>query len=188
MLAAVAATSAGDAWAVGTTGMGPLTCGACTTLILHWNGSTWKRVPSPDLSAGSGLVGVAATSADDAWAVGYAPGLTGSTLILHWNGTTWKRAPSPSLGHAYSVLAGVAATSARTAWAVGATDSGNTLILHWNGTTWAQERSPNPTPGHGEYLIGVAATSARNAWAVGYAGGGQQALIVHWNGVSWSTT
>lgn len=74
-------------------------------------------------------------------------------------------------------------------WAVGYAPglAGSTLILHWNGTIWEQVPSPNPTLGHGEYLVGVAAISARNAWAVGYAGGGQQALMVHWNGVSWTT-
>jgi hypothetical protein len=61
-LSGVAATSASNAWAVG---------GA---LILHWNGKTWKRVPSP--SSAAGLSGVAATSATNAWAVG---GSSGST-------------------------------------------------------------------------------------------------------------
>src|SRR3984957_4516587 len=119
MLDDVAATSADDAWAVGTTGTGPLTCGSCTPLILHWNGTTWKQVPGPNLPAGRGLDGVSAPPADDGWAVGYIPGLAGSPLILHWNGTTWTRAPSPSLGHVYSTLAGVAASSAHSAWAVG---------------------------------------------------------------------
>jgi hypothetical protein len=46
--------------------------------------------PNPG-AAGTFLDGVAATSADNAWAVGY----TGTepnakTLILHWNGKTWN--------------------------------------------------------------------------------------------------
>ncbi len=146
VLAGVAATSAGDAWAVGYTGMGPRTCGRCTTLILHWNGKAWKRVPSPNPSAGSMLAGVAATSAGNAWAVGSTPSLGGSILILHWNGKAWKRVPSPNPPGG-GTLTGVAATSARSAWAVGFSQGGGTLILRWNGKAWKRVPSPNPTDG-----------------------------------------
>src|SRR6266700_2423815 len=50
-LSGVAATSATNAWAIGATGTGQ-------TLIVHWNGKTWTRVPSP----GGAFHGVAATS------------------------------------------------------------------------------------------------------------------------------
>ena len=75
----MAATSARSAWAVGSTASGQ-------TLIVRWNGTAWKRIPSPS-PAGSTLYGVAATSASNAWAVGSAGG---KTLIERWNGTTWK--------------------------------------------------------------------------------------------------
>src|SRR5215472_7971516 len=54
--------------------------------------------PSPAASfAMSGvLAGVAATSATNAWAVGYTD--TDTTLIVHWNGKVWKRQPSPPAG------------------------------------------------------------------------------------------
>ena len=56
------------------------------TLILHWNGSSWRRVASPSPASYSTLTGISATSASNAWAVGYA----GSrTVILHWNGRSW---------------------------------------------------------------------------------------------------
>ena len=119
-LSGVAATSAGNAWAVGATSTGK-------TLIVRWNGSAWKRVPSPITAAGSGLQSVSATSARSAWAVGF----TGSkTLILRWNGSSGKRVPSPSPGGP-SFLLGVAATSARSAWAVGTANvKGGLEILH----------------------------------------------------------
>jgi hypothetical protein len=46
----VAATSPRNAWAVGSIGPGPgINPGRGTkTLIEHWNGKTWKRVPSPN--------------------------------------------------------------------------------------------------------------------------------------------
>jgi hypothetical protein len=166
---AVAATSASNAWAVGSE-TPPL--GGGNTLILHWNGKTWKQVPSPSPSredVGDGFGGVAAVSARDAWAVG-GTGI-GTTLIVRWNGTTWKQVPSPSPTRP-DFLASVAAVSARDAWAVGYTGSSTSLILHWNGRTWKR------VPSSGPMLFGVAATSARNAWAVG----GQ---ILHWNGKTW---
>jgi hypothetical protein len=175
---AVAATSARSAWAVGSTGP-PL--GTGKTLILHWNGKTWKQVPSPSPSpedVGDVLSGVAAVSADSAWAVGNTG--TGKTLILRWNGKTWKQVPSPNPSPP-DFLAGVAPVSARNAWAVGETSPGGfsykTLILHWNGKTW--KRVPSPSPGSSGTLSGVAATSASKAWAVG------GALILHWNGKTW---
>lgn len=111
------------AWAVGCTGGG--------TAILHWNGTAWAQVPSPSPGSPSGdcLVGVAATSARNAWAVGTAGNR--NFFILRWNGTAWTQVPSPSPGHG-DQLTSVAVTSARNAWAVG---SGG-LILHWNGTAW----------------------------------------------------
>jgi hypothetical protein len=165
-LRGVAATSASNAWAVGSTDSGK-------TLILHWNGKAWKRVPSPS-PGGSSLAGVAATSARNAWAVG-ATG-TGRTLILRWNGRAWKRVPSPG-----GSLSGVAATSARNAWAVG-----GKLILHWNGKAW--KRVPSPSLKGSADFDAVAVTSGRNAWAVGEVVTSTfsvASLILHWNGKAW---
>jgi len=58
------------------------------TLTEHWNGTAWKRVPSPN-PAGSGransLFGVAATSPTGNWAVGYYfNGAANQALALHW--------------------------------------------------------------------------------------------------------
>jgi hypothetical protein len=87
--------SARSAWAVGRTG-------TSKTLILRWNGSAWKRVPSPTPTGGGNLRGVAATSARNAWAVG-ASG-TGKTLILRWNGSRWKQVASPTPGPSGATL------------------------------------------------------------------------------------
>ena len=160
-------------------------------MILHWNGTGWKRVPSPSI-AGS-LSSVAAISGGDAWAVGDTstqPG-RGAPLILHWNGKAWKRVPSPN-GGAGTVLDGVAATSAGDAWAVGYAGMGprtcrrcTTLTLHWNGKAW--RRVPSPNPSIGSVLYAVTAASAGNAWAVGYTPSlARSTLILHWNGKAWT--
>ena len=69
-LVGVAATSARNAWAVGCTGCTSTSTLNSKPLIVRWNGSAWKRVPSPAAPRSSYLVGVAATSARNAWAVG----------------------------------------------------------------------------------------------------------------------
>jgi hypothetical protein len=142
LLVDVAATSPRSAWAVGFTGT--LTSRTGKTLIMRWNGTAWRRVPSPASVGSRFLVGVAATSARSAWAVGF----TGSvpspkrSLIERWDGTAWQRVPSPA--PASTVLSDVAVISERSAWAVGYTKAGNgdTVIMRWNGTTWKAGASP----------------------------------------------
>jgi hypothetical protein len=175
-LSGVAATSASNAWAVGTAGS--------ASLALHWNGHSWARVSAP----GSGLGNVAASSASNAWAIGRAGS---GQAIFHWNGHSWKRTPAPL---SKADLLGVTTTSASNAWVVGevVTSSVRTLILHWNGHAWKRVPSPNPHPfrNTGDLLISVTALSARNAWAVGAVtsnvAGPISGLILHWNGRSWA--
>jgi hypothetical protein len=191
VLEGVAATSATNAWAVGNYTRHR----RGQPLIVHWDGTTWKQVPSPIVSTfSSDLIGVAATSATNAWAVGRS-GLPQEEQapILHWDGTAWKQVPTPA-SNTSNLLFAVAATSASNAWAVGdsctncGTDSESTgtLTLYWNGTAWKQQSSPSPGS-FITYLDGVAATSATNAWAVGAystrtTGG---SLIEHWDGTAW---
>jgi hypothetical protein len=84
-LSGVAAAGQGDAWAVGTGGLFP-----DTTFSEHWNGTSWKRIPSPSPPRkgtwGDLLSGVTALSPVDAWAVGGLGGVSGitdDTLIEH---------------------------------------------------------------------------------------------------------
>jgi hypothetical protein len=108
----------------------------CRAVIEHWDGTSWKRVPS-DAPAGSNLFDVNPVSGRAAWAVGYH---NGRSLIEHWNGASWKQVPNAASPRSQT-LAGVAASSSRNAWAVGNSNSGSNggsgLILHWNGTAWS---------------------------------------------------
>jgi hypothetical protein len=119
-----AATSAGNAWAVGTYNTGT----SQKTFIARWNGTTWTQVPSPSPGPEPFLFGVAAASANAAWAVGaYNAGSVTSTLIVRWNGTAWKQEASPSPGSSFSALRSIAATSASNVWAAGDFDNGGPL-------------------------------------------------------------
>ncbi len=191
----IRAVSATDIWAVGTylTPDNPY-----RTLILHWDGTAWKQVPSPSPAGTSSgdvnqLLAVTASSATSAWAVGDygARGSVTKTLVLHWNGTSWRRVASPNPGSAGNMLRGVAASSA-SAWAAGTYKSGGaqkTLILRWNGKTWRHVASPSPGA-FSNSLIAVRSSSSSNAWAVGsyssHANGShERALALHWNGSRW---
>jgi len=129
-LNAVAAASARNAWAVGSSGGD----GLQFPLIVRWAGHAWKKTRIPAVPTGGILSGVTATSAGSAWAVSV--NVNQVTLILRWNGRTWTRARTPRAAQGAS-LYGVTATSKRNAWAVGASKTGKTLILRWNGTTWS---------------------------------------------------
>jgi hypothetical protein len=185
-LRGVAATSASDVWAVGA--YYPLTQGSQgKTFILHWNGHTWSRVPSPNMGAGVNALGsVTATARSNAWAAGVYNGKTDHTLILHWNGRSWSRQRSTSPAGDVELNA-ISAISASSAWAVGQDSGASTLILHWNGHRWS--RQPSPNGGTPSDLYGVAAISARNVWAVGYFTtftGAQRTQIVHRDQHGWS--
>src|SRR5581483_4235535 len=71
-LSAVSGSSSHDVWAVGQYNLWSAGVRGARALLLHWDGSSWKLVPSPSTVAGrvSFLNGVAAPSATGAWAVG----------------------------------------------------------------------------------------------------------------------
>jgi len=194
-LVAVRGTSAANVWAVGHYNNSN---NVSQTLTVHWYGSAWKLVPSPDPSGPAldqELTGVAGSSAQDAWAVGfYYNGSFDKSMILHWNGTSWKQVTSPSPGSQGTFLEGVRTTSASNAWAVGSSYNGTadkTVIVHWDGSAWKQVRSPNPggTTQNSD-LMSVAATTATDAWAVGSygTGTGMRTLALHWDGSAWQQT
>ena len=56
-------------------------------------------VPSPSSGTNDTLIGVAASSATNAWAVGRVGTRVHRTVILHWNGSSWNgpRASTVSL-------------------------------------------------------------------------------------------
>jgi hypothetical protein len=156
------------------------------TIIMHWDGTSWTRVPSPNpgtVGVGNELFSVDGVATNDLWAVGDYENSSGEqTLILHWNGSAWSQVASPAGG-----LSGVAAISSNNAWAVGSITAGNALILHWNGTQWSQVTSPNP--GNESYLLAISALSANDIWAVGsYLNNSarNQGLTMHWDGTQWS--
>ncbi len=163
-LDAVGGVSANDVWAVGYYFD---TDGSDWALIEHWDGTSWTVSTYPKLGLrGNLLNGVAAVSANDAWAVG--------RQIEHWNGASWSTVSNPEQGSSDSTLNGVAAASANDVWAVGSSTGSNghsyKLIEHWDGASWSIVISPNRLSSglpSDDYLQGVAALSANDIWVVG---------------------
>jgi hypothetical protein len=195
-LNAVAATSAKDAWAVGSHDLGA----GSRTFIEHWNGSGWKVMPSPNPATGpfttDTLGGVVALSRTNAWAFGFYEKTTTSfrTLIEHWNGVRWSVIPSPNSGTGENTLAAAVALTSTDIWAVGyrqdttspVFSARRTLVERWRGTRW--RIVPSPDVGAGDnFLFGVAAASATQAWAVGSDSVSfGRTLAMRWSGTAWS--
>ena len=184
-LLSVAAVNSGDAWAVGYYSNSG---GAAHTLAEHWTGATWTPTSTHNVGSGANeLLGVAAVSPTDVWAVGFAvSGTVRQTLIEHWDGATWTVVASPSPGSSRNELEAVAAVNSGDVWAVGFyKGSGNrqTLTEHWNGAAWSVAPSDNNGTLDNE-LSAVTALSSGDVWAAGnyYTGAYDQTLIEHWNG------
>lgn len=122
-LLGIAMRSATDGWAVGDFRNQN---DAAQTLILHWNGSNWARVNSPNPAGAKynhQLSAVMAISANNAWAVGQYSDANhpyGRPLIEHWDGHSWKVHPiAVPAGPSGNGLVDVAETSADAGWATG---------------------------------------------------------------------
>lgn len=190
---AITALSATDVWAVG---FDYSQYG--TTLIEHWDGSSWTRVDAPtEPDTTFVLMAADFISPDD----GYAFGALGSEDIrrpeqaelsggngdakpawdsyvtLHWDGTSWSQVRTN--GVEYEALS---ATSPTDAWMVGRAADGTTITRHWDGSTWTVVASPSR--GTDNDLVAVEEISPNDVWAAGDAyEHGTYAL--HWDGTKW---
>jgi hypothetical protein len=196
-LNAVDALSSSDVWAAGEAGPGTAYA-PNKTLLVHWDGTAWARVPSPGPSAlDLTLDSLSMDSATDGWASGsvYHPhGNTVTGLALHWNGTTWQQVTIKA-GFSFS---GVASFSPTDAMAVGSHQTGmfafTPVAFHWNGTSWASAALPSPHGVPASQLAGpdgLSAASAADMWAPGgqfTSTGTVKNLAWHWNGTRWTVT
>ena len=109
-LQSVSATSRNDVWAVGYHQAVFGTSQVNQTSVLHWNGSAWSVVDSPNNSQlNNYLFGVAGLGAGHAWAVGFWDnGTQLLTMIQHWDGLTWNVVPStPDPSDSINELTGI---------------------------------------------------------------------------------
>jgi hypothetical protein len=188
----IAAVSASNARVVGDVS----NASGTATFIEHWNGRSWKRVPSPNPGTAHFAVlgSVSAFSASDVWASGtYQRGNERSSryvpFTLHWNGRKWREFLPPAFGTGHFFeFADIDAAPAGQAWAVGSTGLATfqPVIERFNGSAWRNVASPDPG-GATIGLSGVVSTRT-GAWAVGSIAnsrGYQLPLIERWNGERW---
>src|SRR5256714_4326338 len=163
VLTGVRASSATDAWAVGSSCCAARNFGRAA-LTEHWNGSAWSVVPSLDTRFNDELLNaVIDISPSNAWAVGETSQSgyrSGTPLILHWDGASWQPVAPPS-GTTGKLLA-AAFTSPTDLWAVGDDNHGQPLVLRSADVTWT--RVPLPDFGSAVQLRGVRAFSPTDVW------------------------
>jgi hypothetical protein len=192
VLQAVSGTSPNDVWAVGVSQDGTA---FSRTLIEHWDGTQWSIVPSPNPGTQlNDLLGVAAVSAHDVWAVGYREGRPEGpnpleNVILHWDGLSWSQVASPNLGSGANQLFGATAISAGDVWAVGFA-GGAPLALHWDGGAWSIVPVPMNRGSSSEVLKAISGAAGNDVWGVGQSRGLYTnqtfTTLQHWNGTYWT--
>jgi hypothetical protein len=136
---------------------------------MHWDGTSWTRIPSPNpVAFVNRLVVVKAFAPDDVWASGFAEAVDGqpfTNFTLRWNGTSWSQVATPD--PAMMVVGG---SSGSDVWFMGA------AAWHWNGSSFTQVPGPVSRT--------VTAISPTAAWGISAANG---ATLTRWNGSTWST-
>jgi hypothetical protein len=193
----LSALSRSDVWAVGTSRplVGTYALGF-RSIIAHWDGHTWSQVAHPRPPQAS-LIGVAAISASDVWAVGAKAGYINNplkvsvakTLVEHWDGHRWRVVPSPNRDGS-GQLNSLATLASNDIWAAGGAHSGGEnapdkpLVEHWNGSHWLIARLPF-TASTG-YTRTLAATTPKSVWVDAYDRPGL--AIAHWDGHTWRVT
>jgi hypothetical protein len=189
VLTDVAALSADDAWAVGSSGCA---IERIRPVAEHWDGVRWSMVPTPSPGSFDVFAAVAAVSSTDVWALGSTQRAKWRTLAEHWDGASWSVVPSPSVTDLDELVSASASTS-DDVWAVGSGPSGASdipIALHWDGTSW--QAVPVPTPDNlPGFLKSVFARSPSDTWAVGgyqLDDGSVRPLALRWDGRHWHAT
>lgn len=164
------------------------------TLLLRWDGTSWRVAPSPSPGTlSNALLGVAAVGEDEAWAVGYKKGGAAAyrSLVLRYDGASWTEVAVPT-GGGENVLTSISSGSAGEVWAAGYRVDGTqhrTLTLRYDGNGWTRVPSANAAGGV-TALRDVDASSPTDAWAVGieYHASADRfvASTQHWDGSSWA--
>jgi hypothetical protein len=188
-LEAVTIISENDVWAVGSAPQE----GTVKTLVLHWDGTKWEVVPSPNVgNSDNYLTSVVSLSESNVWAFGFrkvgVEAWENEALSLHWDGTSWKVIDSPTT---LAEISAASVSSSSGIWVVSVADNvmnpppnGTSVLgsaIRESGDGWKEIPMPDIDD---PILRSVVAASADDVWAVGSTGG--KALVMHWDGKAWS--
>ncbi len=170
VLNGVTAISANDAWALGTSNN-------AETVTLHWDGSLWSRIASPNDGAFINvLTATSAAASDDVWAVGYwaTSGVDYHGYSLHWDGSQWASITNPTSGddpvRTGTYLYGVSATPNGNVWMVGRNlqNNGSTgVAMRFDGDSWTLTPSPNLGYANTDLYAVATTNNPDDVWGVG---------------------
>jgi hypothetical protein len=178
---AIAVDGSGQVWAVGWDRDYDAPGRPVSSLVVHFNGTSWTRETTPNSANRNTLMDVALANGE-VFAVGVAQdtsggGITPRSLMLRRQSTGWSSLTVPK-GEAGSQdqLLSVAAVSSTSVWSVGYYSSPSSglyepLLVHWTGndaTGTLAVSHPSPALTVSALVSGVSATSAGNLWAAGY--------------------
>ena len=136
-LESVDMVSSTDGWAVGWRGT-----------IIHWNGTSWNIVDSPEIFEYRTIWSVDMVSSTDGWAVG------DEGRIIHWDGANWDSVTSPTTKHLFCVDM----IDSLEGWAVGS----DGCIIHWDGISWNIVESPTAA-----WLTSIDMINSSDGWILG---------------------
>jgi hypothetical protein len=169
---AIVMPGSGRVLAVGTRYPGPGDHTSSQTLALRWNGSSWRRVPSPSPGKTSGFTDVD-VAGSAIWAVGgfHRQGEVTRVLASRWTQSGWTVRAGPR-GRAYAVDG----TSPGVVFAVGrgrepGTGAARGMVLRFDGTDWRAVRRFDRI----DQLDDVVVTADGGVWAAG------SAFVKDWN-------
>ena len=176
------------------------------TVIHHWDGVSWTRVPTPDREtapAANRLLDISSPAADRAWAVGRSATALGDprsrALLLRWDGTRWAivEGPEPGAG----AISSVVASPGGTIWLSGPgmnPESGYEYPLVWRKVATGWARVPFPAiPGCRTTANGLPYRAVLNdlgmrelarSYAVGTCvavDGQERGWLAHFDGSAW---
>ncbi len=146
-LLGVSGTGPNDVWAVGSAD-DPAVAFSTVVIVMHWDGTSWKMVPSPNPGTGMNILrGVTALSPTDVLMVG-------------------EQTPKDQTTCTTTKSHGKTITTCTTQ-----TFKSQTLVMRWNGSSIVPLTTPNPnSPNFNNELFGVSASGTGNIVAVGFSG------------------
>ena len=191
-LTSVVALAPDDVWVLGHSIRGS----GASDVYLHWDGTSWKLLPGPNIGPRLSPAAMQAIGADHPgglWAVGGWVGIGQAGpprggIVERWNGRRWQVDRRAAWKEPLTMVVPVAPDDV---WAIAGgnlTTSGTygvspVEVLHWNGSTWRVElslggmSSADPT--------GFVAVAADDVYVIGQHLLTQQPYIDHWDGTRW---
>jgi hypothetical protein len=184
-LHSVVALSPTNVWAGGYTRKAT---GVTATLMIHWNGVSWRIARTPDPGRRYNAIWGVGSDTRHVWAVGqFGPIEHGSLVgLLLRRDVSWM-AVAPPRGHRRFTGVGVSGVAANDAWAVGSGSNGTYTLIHFDGRSWEVSAGAPTVNTNRATLAGVVAVSSTDVWVVGTQSkpGGERPLIEHWDGRIW---